>query len=421
MKNSRLFRYISLGVKNLLLHKTRSLLTMLGMVFGVGSVIAMLAVGEGASREALEQIRKLGSRNIILSSLKPPEEMDGGERPSHLIIYGLRYMDNVRILETIPHVVRTVPVRIERKTGYYNERQMDLRVVGTSVDWFDLVKRDLIAGRHLLPEDEDDREPVCVLTEQGARKLLATEKAVGSDIVLGQEVFRVVGIVQTEKGGTTIQVPDEAIDVYVPISSALERFGEVMIHRSSGSMNIEMVELHKLLVEIDSIRNVRSAAKAIETVLHHFHDRSDYSMSVPLSLLREAEATKRRFNIVLGAIAGISLLVGGIGIMNIMLATVTERTREIGIRRAIGARRRQILQQFLVETVVLSCTGGIIGVGLGVLMPWIITLTTGMETSVTIYSSLIALIISMAIGIVFGIYPAIRAARLDPIEALRHE
>ncbi len=175
------------------------------------------------------------------------------------------------------------------------------------------------------------------------------------------------------------------------------------------------------MVEIDSNRNVRSAAKAIETVLHHFHDRSDYSMSVPLSLLREAEATKRRFNIVLGAIAGISLLVGGIGIMNIMLATVTERTREIGIRRAIGARRRQILQQFLVETVVLSCTGGIIGVGLGVLMPWIITLTTGMETSVTIYSSLIAPIISMAIGIVFGIYPAIRAARLDPIEALRHE
>jgi len=422
MRDSRLFRNMALGVKNLMLHKSRSLLTTLGVVFGVSSVIAMLAVGEGASREALEQIRKLGSQNIILSSVKPADDTGSvGQRPSRLVIYGLRYADNTRILELLPSVVRTVPVRLERKRGHYNGREMDLRVVGTSADWFDLVRRELIAGRYLRASDDARREQVCVLTEQGARKLLATEAAIGSDIALGQQVFRVVGIVQTEVGGTTVQVPDEEIDVYVPISSALERFGEVTFERTSGALSIEKVELHKLLIEIDSVEHVRESAAAIEAMLQHFHDRKDYRVSVPLSLLREAEGTKRRFNIVLGSIAGISLLVGGIGIMNIMLATVTERTREIGIRRAIGARRRQILHQFLVETVVLSGTGGLIGVGVGVLIPWSITQLTGMPTAVRVHSTLLALVISVGIGIVFGIYPALRAAQLDPIEALRHE
>ncbi|MGM0682146.1 MAG: ABC transporter permease, partial [Thermodesulfobacteriota bacterium] len=164
-----------------------------------------------------------------------------------------------------------------------------------------------------------------------------------------------------------------------------------------------------------------STAMAIEAMLNRFHKKKDYQISVPLALLRQAEATKRTFNIVLGSIAGISLLVGGIGIMNIMLASVTERTREIGIRRAIGAKRRQIIRQFLIETVVLSTTGGILGIAIGLFIPWMITFTVGMPTVVTPVSLILALGISMTVGIIFGLYPAVRAARLDPIIALRHE
>jgi len=207
----------------------------------------------------------------------------------------------------------------------------------------------------------------------------------------------------------------------VPLPLARERFGDVFSQQSAGSRSREQVELHQIIVEVDAIENVEAAAAGIEAVLRRFHKKADYRVSVPLALLRQAEATKRTFNIVLGSIAGISLLVGGIGIMNIMLASVTERTREIGIRRAIGAKRRQIVGQFLVETVVLSTVGGLIGVGIGLLIPWVVSRVAGMPTSVPLYSLALSLGISMAVGIVFGIYPALRAARLDPIEALRHE
>jgi len=182
-----------------------------------------------------------------------------------------------------------------------------------------------------------------------------------------------------------------------------------------------MVELHQMIVEVNSIEDVEPTAKGIENMLARFHKKKDYQISVPLALLRQAEATKRMFNIVLGSIAGISLLVGGIGIMNIMLASVTERTQEIGIRRAIGAKRRQIISQFLIETVVLSIIGGLIGIGLGVLVPSLITHFAGMPTVITLESIALPLVISFSVGIIFGLYPAVRAAKVDPIVALRHE
>jgi putative ABC transport system permease protein len=423
MKRMRLFRDIHLGVKNLLLHKLRSLLTMLGVVFGVGSVIAMLAVGEGASKEALEQIRRLGSHNIIISGMKPAEEQGASNARVRMSMYGLLYEDEGRIANGIPSVRRTVPVKVVRKEGRLGKRSMELRVVGTTSAWFDLVKRPLLAGRWLTEEDQTRQSNVAVLTEYGARRLMATEATVGNFLRIGGEYFEVVGIVRSDTSGEGggMQTPDQATDAYIPLKVAKSRFGDIFSQRKEGTRIRELVELHKMIVEVKSIDQVESTASAIEEMLKRFHKKKDYNLSVPLALLRQAEATKRTFNIVLGSIAGISLLVGGIGIMNIMLASVTERTREIGIRRAIGAKRRQIVMQFLIETVVLSMAGGGVGIGMGVLIPKLITRFAGMPTVVSLFSLLLSVGISLSVGLVFGIYPALRAARLDPIEALRHE
>jgi putative ABC transport system permease protein len=214
-------------------------------------------------------------------------------------------------------------------------------------------------------------------------------------------------------------MPDEEVDIYIPLPIARQYFGDAAM--LPGTRSLERVELHQAIVQVDRIENVELTARAIERMLSQFHKKKDYAVSVPLALLRQAEAAKRRSSIVLGSIAAISLLVGGIGIMNIMLASVTERTREIGIRRAIGAKRRQIIHQFLVETVVLSTTGGIIGLGIGALIPRLITHFSGMTTILTWKGIFLPLLISMTVGILFGLYPAIHAAQVDPIVALRHE
>lgn len=423
MKLIRLFRDIQLGIKNLLLHKLRSFLTMLGVVFGVGSVIAMLAVGEGASQEALDQIRRLGSHNVIISAKKPTDETGGGSAQIRLSIYGLLYADEARISEGIPSVRRTVPVKVVRQQARIGKRSLELRVVGTTTSWFDLVDRPLLAGRVLSEEDQLGQSNVVVLTEHGARRLLATQAALGTFIRIGGEYFEVIGIVRSDSGGdgASIQALDRMTDAYIPLRVAKSRFGDIITDNRDGARIREMVELHHLIVEVKELEQVESTAEAIEAMLERFHRRKDYEVDVPLSLLRQAEATKRTFNIVLGSIAGISLLVGGIGIMNIMLASVTERTREIGIRRAIGAKRRQIVTQFLIETVVLSMTGGLLGIGFGVLVPEMISRFAGMPTVVSPFSLVLSVGISMSVGLVFGIYPALRAAQLDPIEALRHE
>jgi len=429
MTNIRLLRNISLGVKNLMLHKMRSLLTVLGLVFGVGSVIAMLAVGEGASQKALDDIRKLGSNNIIISSVKPTNE-DGStvSSRSYVLSYGLKYDDEVRIRETMPAVKRTVPVKIIRKKASYGQmyEQTEMRIVGVSDDWFELVKREKLAGRTLMKHDIDERADVCVLTEHGARVVLSGGRTIGRPVSFGGTststdgmIYEVVGIVRSEHGGE--HVPDMRADAYIPISTFIDRYEDLEYRRTAGSRTFTRVELHKILVEVKDQSMVKSTADSIRAMLRRCHEQNDYRVHVPLALLEQAESTKRTFNIVLGSIAGISLLVGGIGIMNIMLASVTERTREIGIRRAIGARRSQIIGQFLIETTVLSTVGGFMGIAVGLLFPWLVEYFAGMPTIVPMYSIVLSLGISMGVGILFGIYPAIRAAKLDPIEALRHE
>ena len=422
MWQTKFIRNVLSGIENLLLHKLRSFLTMLGVVFGVGSVVAMLSVGEGASKEALEQIRKLGSTNIIISSVKSVEDEAATTVHSHMSIYGLTYADHARIIESINTITQAAPVKIIRRRCRLGERAMELRVVGTTPVWFDLVPRNIIAGRDLKNIDAEDQSPVAVLTEFGARKILATEHSIGQTIRIGLDQFEVIGIVKSESGQAgNIQIPDQQIDVYIPMKVAQKYFGDVFTKVTAGSRDREKVELHQIIVEVDHTDNVESTAQAIEAMIGRFHKKKDFLVSVPLTLLKQAQATKRRFNIVLGSIAGISLLVGGIGIMNIMLASVTERTREIGIRRAIGAKRKQIIFQFLIETVVLSTFGGIIGIGIGVLIPFLITYFSGMATVVTMIGIFLPLLISVSIGIVFGLYPAMNAAKVDPIIALRHE
>jgi putative ABC transport system permease protein len=257
--------------------------------------------------------------------------------------------------------------------------------------------------------------------------LFPLESPLGKHVRVGGDYYQVIGIMETHGHDAKTDNASEPKDksaayrMFVPLETIKMRYGETLMRRRAGSFEAERVELHELTVKVASLEKVTGVAEAIKTVMERNHKKKDYQIDVPLEMLRRAERTKQIFNIVLGSIAAISLLVGGIGIMNIMLASVTERTREIGIRRALGARRRDIIVQFLVETVMLSGIGGIMGVLLGVTIPFIVSHTAGMKTIITLWSPLLAFTISALVGVVFGIYPAVRAANMDPVEALRHE
>ncbi|MCF7764816.1 MAG: ABC transporter permease [Verrucomicrobia bacterium] len=419
---------VQLGIKNLLLHKLRSGLTILGIIFGVCSVISMLAIGEGASYEAQEAIKKLGSNNIILRSLKPPaNQSDTGGSRSFELEYGLTYEDGSRIQATIPGINFVLPMRMIRDKVRFGENFAACQIIGTKPFYPEIVAMEMLAGRFLTETDEKNRNNICVVTLSVARKLFPYQNPLDHSIKIGSTYYRVVGIgretntpeQRTQSGNSDGETLDQF--VYIPLATARARFGETIIRGQFPSLEFEKVQLHEIRVNMADTAAVEAADPQIKTLLERFHKEADFEMIVPLQLLRQAEETKRIFNIVLGSIAAISLLVGGIGIMNIMLATVTERTREIGVRRALGAKKRDITLQFLVETIVLSIGGGLIGVVVGILVPVMVSLLADMKTIVTLWSVLLAFGISGAIGILFGIYPASTAAELDPIEALRHE
>ena len=429
MVGSQFLSIITLGIKTLMLHKLRSGLTMLGIIFGVCSVIAMLAIGEGASYEAQEAIKKLGSNNILLRSVKPADQarqQSGGGRGMQLK-YGLTYEDGARLQSTIPGVVRVLPMRIIRENVRFGRNEEPCQVIGTLPFYAEVTGAAVVRGRFLAYFDEQHQENVCVITTGLARRLFSSQDPLQHTVKIDAFYYRVIGIVQErsqpEQRSQSGKMEGQPLDnnVYIPLGTSRTRFGEVLIRRSAGSFEAEEVQLHQITVQMRDIAAVETADAQTKTLLKRFHEQNDYEIIVPLQLLRQAEQTKRIFSIVLGSIAAISLLVGGIGIMNIMLATVTERTREIGVRRALGAKRRDITMQFLVETVVLSVGGGILGVIVGVVTPFVVSALTDMKTIVTVWSVLLAFGISGAVGIIFGLYPAKAAANLDPIEALRHE
>ncbi len=420
-----LWRAVRTGVKSLLLHKLRSLLTTLGVLFGTSSVIAMLAIGEGASFEAQEQIKLLGSQNVILRSLKPQEDPNQGNQPSRVVTYGLTDEDLQRIEDTFPAGSGVVPVREIYGEVRYQDRAMDARVLATRPEHQSLTGRLLWEGRFLSAGDERGHSNVCVLGTEVARSLAPLESLLGKRIKVGADYYTVVGTLapRVRFGGDRPQAgADVTGEIFIPFETARKWYGRLQVRVRAGSFDMEEVDLHEIIVAVDQPQNVPLVADAAREMLARFHgDKHDYEVVVPLELLARAEETKRIFNIVLGSIAGISLLVGGIGIMNVMLATVTERTREIGIRRALGAKKRHIVTQFLVETVCLSVGGGILGVALGLTIPLAVEYFADLVTIVTPAAPLLAFLISAGVGVLFGLYPAWRAAEMDPVEALRHE
>jgi putative ABC transport system permease protein len=425
---SRLGRTVRLGIKSLWQHRLRSLLTVLGIVFGVCSVIAMLAIGEGASYEAQEQIKSLGSQNIILRSVKPPEEQKTAQQSrQHLLVYGLTYADIRAIRETIPGVVVVVPGRIIRDFIWNISRRVDGEMVGT-VPWYPQMRNHRVArGRFFSTAEMEGGAKVCVLGAEAAEQLFPLDVPLGGTVRVGNHYYRVIGVMERQAKGMEENDAAESASavtggrMYVPLETVKTHYGDITLKRRTGSMELEQVVLHEVTVKVDALDQVVYVSQAIQGLLEHKHKKADYRMIVPLELLKRAEATKRIFSIVLGSIAAISLLVGGIGIMNIMLASVTERTREIGIRRALGAKRRDIVVQFLIETVMLSGVGGVIGVVFGVTIPYFVTRFAEMKTIVTPWSPVLAFSISAVVGVVFGLYPALRAADMNPVEALRHE
>jgi putative ABC transport system permease protein len=408
------------------------MLTALGIVFGVCSVIAMLAVGEGASRQAQQAIAKLGSTNLIIETVEPPAEQPDSSKSNTMRTYGLTYVDAESIHNTIPDVKVVVPIRQMDSEARSLNRKTSVKIVGT-VPWYtEITELRINRGRFLSSIDLNQQQNVCVIDTTVAEELFTFDDPLGSEIKISGSFYRVVGITEAT-GATEQQSGSEGVpttgrgkaaagNVYVPLTTAKVRFSEMTASFSGGSPSMAKVELQRITIKVGATEQVMPMRDSLASLLERLHNnKKDYRIVVPLELLREAARTRRIFSIVLGSIAAISLLVGGIGIMNIMLATVSERTREIGIRRALGARKRDIIIQFLSETLILTLTGGLLGIVLGSIIPFLVERFSRMPTVITGSSLALSFGISAAVGIIFGLYPAWHAANMDPIESLRHE
>jgi len=423
-------RSMVLALRGLWLHKLRAFLSVLGIIIGTGAVIALMAFGEGSMQDALNDIRRLGATNIIVRSVKPPEN-SGTQSRSRVATYGLTPADYDRfsILQDGGTVTRMVPMRTFKQQMLRQHRAFTGQAVGTTPAYAEVNELPIAMGRFLRSEDEEDTRNVAVLGANVAQILFPFENPLGQSLVVGSYPYVIVGVLKNrmplgDSGGQAVE--DYNNDVYIPLTTCNKRFGETITYRQAGSFQREQVALTQVTLTVSEIDKVRPTGELIKAILSE-HVKQDTLVTVPLDKLEAAEKEKVRSTRLMAIIAGISLVVGGIGIMNIMLATVTERTREIGIRRALGAKRRDITMQFLIEAVVQTSLGGLLGVLSGLSVVFIIPpvwewlWSSHVPASVHVPSIFLSLFVSVAVGVGFGLYPAYRAAMLDPIEALRHE
>jgi putative ABC transport system permease protein len=405
------------GFDNLRAHKLRSALTMLGMIFGVAAVIAMLSIGAGAQQQVIAFIEQLGVHNVIV------EAREAGDSQTlqrvRKISAGLSFQDLRSIQTNVDGIVSSTARKKLLPTKLLPKPQGDVPMVyGVSPPYQKIAGLSVTRGRFFSEDEDKAAAPVCVLGQAATAGLFGGVDPIGQFVKVNQQWFRVIGIAgpqltaQADVAGLPAQ--DRNNLIYVPLFSAILRLED--------SLSWQKDEIDAVYVTLAPSANVVSAGAVMRGLLDTSHrGASDFSVIVPAELLAEQQRTKRLFEIVMVAIASISLLVGGIGIMNIMLASVMERTREIGVRRAIGATRRAIVRQFLVETTMITVTGGAIGTIVGIVLSQLVAYFAGWSTIVSVVSVAIACVVSVSIGIVFGLYPAMRAAGLDPVRALHYE
>ena len=429
-----LLENFQMGLRNLLLHRLRSLLTALGIIFGVTAVITMVAIGQGGKDAARQQMEKLGATNIVVTSVRPPESSDASSRTQRILEYGLKRADFDR-LQTLPNVEAVVPLRETRQRVVIDGTRFNVNAIATTADIFSVINLRLDRGTFFTSDQYKNEENVAVIGAEAARQMFPQQDPIGQQVTLGAAssgtlVVNIIGVLlptglRADQNNAGIIGRDIDLDLYFPLSISRKVFGDTINERRAGSTERTLIELSQVWIKAKRVEDVERFA-GIASNMMNLPQRADASVKAPIEILRAAERTQLIFNIIMVGIASLSLLVGGIGIMNIMLATVTERTREIGIRRALGAKQKHITLQFLIETTVISLGGGLLGITLGVLLavmipPMLAFFGMTFPTSVTTWSILVSFGVSGLIGIGFGMYPAMRAARMDPIEALRTE
>jgi putative ABC transport system permease protein len=430
---------IHLSLESVAAHTVRSILTVLGVVFGVGAVVAMLSIGEGARQETLEQISVMGLHNIIIRPVSEDAQKEKAKDASKVTnSIGLSMKDAQAILAICPFAEKVEANALHNKLAFHGGEHADVPVIGVSPAYQAIYNTKMREGRFISDRDLAENENYCVLGYSAKQKLFSFKSALGEHVKLGDQWFTVIGIVEEKPEVAKFSGAGERdinLDVYVPLTTVESKFGRekdaaegdnsrVRINGMSfgGTSKKPQPEIDEITVQLTEDADAAEAASVISRILARRHNKADdFTITVPEQLLKQRQATQRIFNVVMIAIASISLLVGGIGIMNIMLSSVLERTREIGVRRALGATQRVVVMQFLTESVILSMLGGLIGVAIGFGMTKLISTYAEWRTVITPISVIVAFGVSVATGIIFGYYPARQAARKDPIDALRYE